>query len=194
MAAAATTLRDRVTFRQNEKQSVTADGPGIAQQGNNGTEYRYMLDGHRIMWVPEDVHRAIEAAAQQTARAGGSGWPIAVEITKRKEGPWEVVHLVDEPGPALGYGKASPTSARPTPAPPPKPARPTAPASWPAAQVPPPAEQPYSASMYTALCAAIRTAAAAEEFARQIGRAIAFETADVRAIAATLFIHAEGGR
>jgi hypothetical protein len=46
--------------------------------------------------------------------------------------------------------------------------------------------------MYTALCAAIRTAAAAEDFARQIGRAVAFETADVRAIAATLFIHAEG--
>jgi hypothetical protein len=186
MAATATTLRDRVTFRQNEKQSVTADGPGTAQQGNNGTEYRYMLDGHRIMWVPEDVHRAIEAAAQQTAGNGGSGWPIALEITKRKDAPWEVVHLVDEPRPALGYGKPSPTSARPATAPPPaKPAPRPAPPTGDA--------QPYNAGMYTALCAAIRTAAAAEEFARSIGRAIAFETADVRAIAATLFIQGTKG-
>jgi hypothetical protein len=56
-----------------------------------------------------------------------------------------------------------------------------------------PGETPYQASMYSALCAAIRCAQAAERFAAETGRAIAFETGDIRAIAATLFIHATGG-
>ena len=133
-------------------------------------EYRYMLAGHGIMWVPPAVHAAIQAATN-------GRYPADFEITKRKGDQWETVHVVDEP--------ATP----PQPA-----ARPTPPPAPPAAHAPAATGEPYSASMYTALCAAIRTAAAAETFARQIGRAVAFETADIRAIAATLFIHAEGGR
>lgn len=56
-----------------------------------------------------------------------------------------------------------------------------------------PGEQPYSASLYSALCAAIKVAQAAEQFGQQIGRSVAFETSDIRAMAATLFIHATGG-
>ena len=47
--------------------------------------------------------------------------------------------------------------------------------------------------MYTALCAAIRCAHAAEQFAQHIGRPLALESGDIRAMAATLFIHATGG-
>jgi hypothetical protein len=149
-------------------------------------EYRYMLEGHAIMWVPEEAHRAIVRT--------GAAFPLAVEITKHRNG-WEVVHLVDEPAAANGYGQASPTSARPAqPQPAARPAR--GPLDTAQQQLPhTPGEQPYSASMYTALCAAIRTAAGAEKFAQEIGRPVAFDTADIRAIAATLFIHAtEGSR
>jgi len=58
------------------------------------------------------------------------------------------------------------------------------------------ANQPYSTALYTCLCAAIRTAAEAERFAQSIGRPLAFETGDVRALAATLYIEMskQGGR
>jgi hypothetical protein len=56
-----------------------------------------------------------------------------------------------------------------------------------------PANGPMSTTLYTSLCAAIRTAAAAEEFATSIGRRVAFETADIRAMAATLYIRATEG-
>jgi hypothetical protein len=136
-----------------------------------------MLQGHRIMWVPDQVHRDIERAVAGQLSA-------TLEITKAKAGPWLVVHIVDEPQPA--------PAARPAPRG--VPARAAGPLATQQEQLAHmPGEQPYSASMYTALCAAIRTAAAAEVFAREIGRAVAFETGDIRAIAATLFIHATGG-
>jgi hypothetical protein len=80
----------------------------------------------------------------------------------------------------------------PVTGPPPRPAAPRASGSLNTAQQQLPAmpgEIPYSASMYTALCAAIRAAAAAEQFSQQIGRPVAFDTSDLRTIAATLFIH-----
>jgi hypothetical protein len=180
--AATPQLRQRITFRQNQTQTVTPEAAGVEQSGNNGIEYRYKLEGNAIMWVPLEVHQAIEAAQ--------AGWPATFEITKHAKG-WLTVHIADEPAPA------------PVPIAAPRP-RPNATERALAGIAAPPAQpnlphttaaEPYSASMYTALCAAIRTAAAAKEFARSIGRAIAFETGDVRAIAATLFIHAsEGGR
>lgn len=195
--AAAAPLRERITFRIGERQTVTLDGPGIAQQGRDGsTEYRYMLQEHRIMWVPEDVHRAIIGH--------GLTFPATFEITKRKAAPWEVVHLVDEP-PAYAYRQApgcgsvnAGSPARPAqPKPAATPAAPrasgpvaTAQEQLPAARGTMPGEQPYSASMYTALCAAIRTASAAEKFSQEIGHPVAFDTSDIRTIAATLFIHA----
>lgn len=188
-AAAATTLRDRVTFRLGQTQTITLDGPGIRQNStlDGAEQYRYILGNNRIMWVPLEVHQAIELAAN------GRYSNIDFEITKTRTGPWEVVHIADEPAPA----PVPITAPRPAP-------RPNATERAPAGVAAPPAQpnlphttaaEPYSASMYTALCAAIRTAAAAEEFARSIGRAVAFETSDLRAIAATLFIHAtEGAR
>jgi hypothetical protein len=129
-----------------------------------------MAHGNKIMWVPTEVHEAIERA--------NAGWPATFEITKHKNG-WLTVHVAEEPAP--------PPAARPAP-------RAAGPLNTAQQQIPHmPGEAPYSASMYTALCAAIRCAQEAEKFAREIGRAVAFETGDIRAIAATLFIHATGG-
>jgi hypothetical protein len=206
-AANAANLRERVTFRQHQTVTATLDGPGVEQAGREGPEYRYMLDGHRIMWVPPAVH-------EQIWRALGSNreqaYPATFEITKTKPGnPWLVVHVADEGPDANGYGAASPTQQRGNLNQPPPPAamEPAAAAARPAptpapraaiasAQAPLPDTDhtPYSASMYTALCAAIRTAQAAEKFGAEIGRPVAFETSDIRTIAATLFIHATGGR
>jgi hypothetical protein len=180
-AAAATPqqLRTRITYRQDQTQAVRVEAPGVEQAGVKGLEYRYMLAGHGIMWVPPAVHAAIQAATN-------GNYPADFEITKRRGDQWETVHVEDEP--------AAPPQPAARPAPPAPATRPAPQAATPDAQAPALNGEPYSATMYTALCAAIRTAAAAETFARQIGRAVAFETADIRAIAATLFIHAEGGR
>jgi hypothetical protein len=171
-------LRTRITYRQDQTQAVRVEGPGVEQAGVKGLEYRYTLAGHGIMWVPPAVHAAIQAAT-------AGHYPADFEITKRRGDQWETVHVIDAP-------------AAPPPA-----ARPNATERALAAITAPPAQpnlpgtttaEPYSGSMYTALCAAIRTAAAAETFARSIGRAVAFQTGDIRAIAATLFIHAQEGR
>jgi hypothetical protein len=168
-------LREPVRFDPNVPQTVTIESTGTAQPGRDGPEFRYMLEGGKIMWVAEEAHKQIERA-KRTDPQGDT-----FTITKRKSGraaaTWEVVQHADEPQPA--------------PAPRPAPAAALAPPRQ--AQLPAQGE-PYSTTLYTCLCAAMRDAQAAEAFAAQIGRPVAFETADVRAMAATLFIHATGGR
>jgi hypothetical protein len=144
------------------------------------------------MWVPEAVHTTI-----QRAQAGDGA---QFSVTKhRAPTPWKVVHI-ETNAPPTGHGYSNAPS--PTPAAPPvqqQPAARPAPAPAPARALDAPAQrhigEPASDNgpMYGALCAAIRTAAAAEKFAASIGRSIAFETGDIRAIAATLFIHQNGG-
>jgi hypothetical protein len=191
MATAATSsnsnsnLREKIAFTFNLPYEVTLEGQGVEQEGRNGPEYRYFLSGRRIMWVPPEAHALIQRAT------GGEPTGESFEITRHKTGKdsatWEVVHL-DDSAPEVAY------------APPPAPAeqRKASPLAPPASPPPAPAEAangPMSSTLYTALCAAIRTAAAAEKFAQSIGRQVAFETADIRAMAATLYIGAtEGGR
>ncbi len=179
MAAAAQQLRDRITFDMNQPIEITLDRDGNPTEStarDGSPEYRYFLNGHRIMWVPEAVHEAIQ-------RANG-GDMASFAITKhRSPKPWTVIHL-DAQEPGYGYSnEAAPPQAPPIPQQPA--ARPT--------PTPAPQDAADSSPMYTALCAAIRTAAAAEKFAASIGRPLAFETSDVRAIAATLYIHSTGG-
>jgi hypothetical protein len=163
---------------------LDADGNPGEQNGQYGMEWRYMLDQRRIMWVPPEVHAAIQ-------RAQGGDW-ATYAITKHKAPePWTVVHITDEPA-AQWQAPDQHPAPRPQPPAAPRP-RQEASAGQPQ-QGATPSEQPYSTHMHTALCAAIRVATAAEDFAKQqLGRAIAFETADIRALAATLFIHATGG-
>lgn len=72
-----------------------------------------------------------------------------------------------------------------------------------ASQRPPPAQASAngmtpdmvgSTTYYTCLCAALRAAQAAEKFAAEIQRPFTLDSADIRAIATTLYIQAVGGR
>jgi len=195
MSSAAQPLRDRISFGTNQPTEIQLERGGSPSEStarDGSSEYRYFLAHHQIMWVPEDVHQAI-----QRDQAGPDG---QFAVTKhRAPKPWTVIHL-DATEPAAGW-----TAPDQQPAPPAPPARPApAPVAAPRPRQEPtpaqpqqqslPAEQPFSTSMYSSLCAAIKTAQAAEEYGQHIGRPVAFDTSDIRAIAATLFIHATGGR
>ena len=201
MASAASTLRERVSFESNRPCRIQLDGTGqpTEQQNRAGEEeYRYFLDGHQIMWVPPHVHAAIERIGEPGAE---------IEITRRRAPrEWDVVHLVDEPPTARP--EPTPVSA-PRSAQPQQPAaRPASTPALPQSQAPePPARpvaappqgylnvgEPQSTAYYTCLCAAINVCANAERYAQQIGRPLAFETQDVRAIATSLYIQNHGGR
>jgi len=207
MASAAQQLRERIAFEMNVPVEIGLDRDGnptetTARDGS--AEYRYFLHGHKIAWLPDAVHQAI-----QRAQAGDSAW---FALTKhRAPKPWTVIHL-DAQEPAAAQPPQQP-AARPAPAPAPAATQERtaqgwiareAPAAAPLASLPRrPLDAPQqrqldepggdASPMYGALCAAIRTAAAAERFAASIGRPLAFETQDIRAIAATLFIRETGG-
>jgi hypothetical protein len=199
-----TNLRERIKFELNRPIEVTIEGEGVEQAGTYGIEYRYMLADRKIMWVQPDAHYAIDRIHQS-----GTTWPFTVEICHRKDGrkaaTWEVVHLEDEP--QQPAARPRPASQQPAARPEPTPAMPAASralplSNGPANGDPPAASQPDprvatevgNVDLYTCMCAAIRVAAAAEKFAAQIGRSLAFETADIRAMAASLYIENRGAR
>jgi hypothetical protein len=192
MAAAAQQLRDRIAFEPNVPVEVSLDRDGnptetTARDGSR--EYRYFLGNHQIMWVPEPVHQAIQRA--------DAGEHAQFAITKhRAPKPWTVIHL-DAQEPAAPPPAAHRPAARQTTDDRAAAAIATAETERALTEARQSATAPANLGigipMYTALCAAIRTAAAAETFAAQIGRPVAFETGDIRAMAATLFIHQTGG-
>lgn len=199
--AAPQQLRDRIQFEWNESQTVILEDSGVPQEGRNGPEFRYFLADHCIMWVPPEVHAQIQRHTQT--------YPFECVITRHKTGrnqaTWTVERLEDEPPEAhqqpapqpAARPRKQPAAARPAPAPDTAAQPQTAPPTLPSTQQPPaamPRTAEYSNAMYTALCAAIRCAMEAEKFAQQIGRPLALESSDIRAIAATLYIHATGGK
>lgn len=199
MAAAANSApkRDRVSFRDNVAVIVTLESGPAEQPSRNGeVEYRYFLSQDRIMWLPYDAHQALEHIG---ATEGSS-----VRITRHDDAQWSVEYVTREsPGAAaLRNTTTAPASRPPVSAPRPhavtqrrEPAT-AASIGAPAQQQLPamPGEEPFSTSMYTCMCAAVRVAANVEAFAQQIGRPLAFETSDIRAMATTLFINQAGGR
>jgi hypothetical protein len=187
-AAATQQLRERISFRQDQPTDIRLEGTGnpTEQPSRDGTpEYRYFLADRKIMWVPAEVHELIQRA--------DSGQQAQFAITKHKAPkPWTVIAIEDEPLAA----RYAPEHRAPAPQPAPREAadlrkqlQPAPQAALPLAE----AEDPYAASYYTCLCAAVRIAANAEKFGQQIGRALALDSQDVRTIATTLFIHATGG-
>ena len=182
MSAAANPLRERVSFEWNVATTVVLEGTGYQQDGRTGPEYRYFLGGNRIMWVPPEVHAQI----QRLNAAAGSELVITRHKTGRNAATWTVQEVAEEP-------------AQPEPATPPRSSRPAArpapePRSTATQQQRIPEPDGAITSMYAALCAAIRIASEAEKYAQQIGRPVAFETGDIRAMAASMYIHATGGR
>lgn len=241
-----TGLREKVSFRKGTPLEVTIQEGGNPTESQSFTgelQYRYFLQGHKIMFVPESVHQDI-----QRARAS---YDATFAVTKHTEKPWTVVHLDDEPAPPVsqprsrgeqllnghqcGCGQpatiadhegeaprycgpcalrraqatlaeydrqqadAAPPWPRPTQPPPTaaaaaQPAHRTEPTPRPAAQQSFPSDQPFSTTMYTCYCAALKVAAAVEAFGTSIGRPLAFKTEDIRAMGTSLYIDARGGK
>jgi predicted glycosyl hydrolase (DUF1957 family) len=189
--------RMKEKFAFNVPTLVTLDSEGTEQPNGEGQpEFRYFLADHKIMWVPPEVHGAI---LDLRATEGDT-----VVITRHRDGrdqAWEVQPYTRESSAAAAIRNTATAPASRAPlASQPRRSRnePNTAAGLPAPaqqQLPgAPEEQPYSASLYTCMCAAIRVAAEAEKFAQSIGRPLAFETSDIRAMAASLFIHQQGGR
>lgn len=200
-ASAAQPLRERIAFTKDRPIEITLDDDGRPTEAtarDGSTEYRYFLAGHKIAYLPEQAHEAI-----QRARAGNDA---TFAITKHTTQPWSVVHLEDEPT-HVPTPVSQPRSAQPHDAPhqertaqgwmqrgqPPTPAAPHRPDLPTPAQMAPGPLPTHASGYYTALCGAIQTAAAAERYAEQIGKPIHFTSEDVRCIAAAIFIQ-EGKR
>ena len=179
MSAAAQQLRDRLTFREGQPIEVTLerDGNPTPMDARDGsTEARYFLQGHKIMWVPEAAHEAIQRAA--------AGENATFAITKHARKAWSVIHIEDEPRqhtapPHAATQRAATPSAQQQPA-----ARHDAQA--PAAET--------SGQYYAAMCAAINVSIAAEKYSQEKGRPLSFTTSDIRAMATTLYIGQGGAR
>lgn len=205
--SAAAQPRQRVAFEVNLPVEIQLDGDGnpTEQPSRNGDqEYRYFLRHYSIMWVPPEVHDAI-----QRAQAGPNA---CFALTKhRAPKPWSVVHLEDEPATAATQPtpisqprqqrynppqseEAGALAAQRAMQPAPTPAAQQPAPLAPPAQLAPTEKQPDTRAYYTALCAAVQTAAAGEKYAQQIGRPVAFDSADIRAMATTLFLEQQGGR
>jgi hypothetical protein len=197
--------REKLTFAANIPTIIELDDAGNLQPSTSGAdEYRYFLQHDRITWVPPAVHQQIIAS--------GADYPNAtfrvVKHQQKARGPitWEVAR-VDGPNERLGYSNA------PTPTTPPRPqpydsahTERTPNGQWydRAAAAPPQRSQPQPAAQLAAeapelpitaadrMAAALRDAIDLTRGAATYEPAIAWTSADVRAIAATLFI--DGGR
>jgi hypothetical protein len=169
--------RQRISFTKDRPVDITLDETGKPTPSTNREgepEFQYFLTEDRIMWVPPAVHDAIQRAQ--------AGEHASFALTKHTTKPWSVVHLEDEP----------PAAQTPTH---------TAVVSRPRAAQTPTQSQPEmqsdamngSQALYACLCAAIRTAHAAEAFALKIGRPLVFQAADISAMGHTLYIQHNGG-
>lgn len=188
--------RTKVTFPANIPTQVILNTLGDLQASASGEdEYRYFLDPDQIMWVPPNVHQAIHA---EPIGAGD-----AITITRHKRGKEAATWTVEHDSQAeRAQAKAHGYSHAPSPTAPPQrqpaaqapPARPLA--SAPQRTAPQPAvgladELPITAA--DRMAGALRDAIDLTRGARQYEPSIQWTAADVRAIAATLFIAAEKG-
>lgn len=206
--------REKVEFPANIPTVVELDGIGTLQCSKSGDdEYRYFLRDNRIMWVPPAVHEQIAAAEGNT----GDAFQITKHQAKaRAPIQWEAQLIEQRPG--TGYSNQPPAAA-----PAPRPQRdlraaayardareashhqPTSQAPHQAGareyQPPQPAAQlaadarEYATGPADRMAQALKDAIDLTRGAKQYAPELAWSTADVRAIAATLFIEgAKGGR
>ena len=198
--------RERVTFTMNEQIHVVLASPGIEQPNSTGAaEWRYFLEGEKVMWVPQQIHEAIQSAS------GGDPVGKAFTLQRYKPGAapftWQVAGPHQPPAstgnayrdrpntgnlPRAGTPIQPGYSATNQPAQT-QPARPLG-QPQPAAQMQP-GEVPLSLgdSLAGAFCASIDVAGSAMVYAKAHGMQISFTAGDIRAMAATLFIRMQEG-
>lgn len=106
-------MRQKVEYSPNLPTIIEIDGPGTEQANGRGEpEFRYMLEGDRITWVPPTVHDAIVASGADTP---GSVFRITKHQAKaRAPITWQVEQV--EPARGNGYS-SSPSPTRPPMAP-----------------------------------------------------------------------------
>jgi hypothetical protein len=171
-------LREKVTFAPNIPTQVQLESTlGQEQPSRNGTaEYRYFLRDHRIMWVPADVHRLIQATEPRNGDL--------VTITRSQASAKAPASWTVEPG-ASREPLPTERSQPPAPRPQPKPER----------QAPQHEAEPTTADQL-ALCLqlAIDAAQEAKDYAEGQGFRLEWQTGDIRALATTLYIQACGGK
>ena len=193
-------MRTKVTFPPNIPTQVILDGPGELQRSASGAdEYRYFLGDDQIMWVPPEVHQQIESAQ------ASEGDMLTIERVKRGKAAatWTVEHHQEEPTAAnLRNTATAPSSRAPSPqqrtaAARPQPTPANGGGGYSATDQPAQtAELPLTASdrLAGALAAAIDAAAEATTYAQRRNLQLAWTAADIRAMAATLYIdHRNGG-
>ena len=205
--------REKVSFEPNVPVPVTLEfDDGVPVPGRFGDQYQYFLGDEKIMWVDPPLRDKIRA----TGAAAGDEVYITRQETRqgrRKSVDWVVERVEDEPAgdmPLPPPPDDDPEAAlaestrrfvsEPAPAPAPKPAaraqqRSAPPARAAAARA---AEPPTPAPLHSPITACLTEALAAvrtvEDAAAASGRPLVFSTADIRALAVTLYIRRQEGR
>jgi hypothetical protein len=89
-------LRQKIAFATNLPTIVRLDSDGELSPGRFGDQYRYFLDGGKIMWVEPQVHDLI----QRCGAVEGDDVCICkreVRNGNRKSMQWEVAKVMEEP-------------------------------------------------------------------------------------------------
>jgi hypothetical protein len=203
--------REKVEFPANIPTVVELDGIGTLQASKSGDdEYRYFLRSNRIMWVPPAVHGQLESAQANT----GDVFEICKRQAKARAPITWTVRPAEAPDAAHGHGYSSGYDERtpqgwahregPRPTPQPTPQRAAAAAAaYPPPILPPQRPQPAAQLAANApelpITAADRMAAAMRDAidlwrgATSYENSLQWNAADVRALAATLFIDGAKG-
>jgi len=187
--------RQRISFRTDEPQLLTLsrNPPGMQVHGRRGeVDYMYTVMGESgaeaVIFLPAQAAADLD---RTQAKEGHS-----IQITKRK-GPWEIIHVVEEPQPHAYQQNAQPQPARTAAAPPSfgygnGQHSPPPPASQARPQPAPLPAQSSTASMYSRyLCAAIDAWCLASQYAKEKGMPLNPSSEDIRATAATFYIAAQ---
>jgi hypothetical protein len=182
--------RNKIMWGANQTHTVTIESAGTIQEGQYGPQMRYNLTENAIMWLDPAASDQIERATHGDPRE--TTWTISKRKAPNGRITWQCVQHEQPPNEPANHAPAPQAKPKPAPRPAAAPAEITPQPSQ--AAIPPTDGDPWSASMFQCLCAALRVAKSAEEYSVRIGRPLALDSDSVRAIAVTLFIHATGGR
>lgn len=206
-------MREKLTFEPNVPVVATLEyDDGKVVEGRFGDQYQYFLAGERILYADPDLRERIKRSGAKT----GDTIAICKRATRsgnKRRVNWEVVLQAEEPYGASDedlpaqmwpHQRGDTAHADRGPRPVATAARQAAPrssgvdvhASASAQTAPRQASLPdVAAADYTAaLRAAIEAARAAEAYAHAHGYPLRFASAEIQAMAATIFIRTKGDR
>jgi pyruvate/2-oxoglutarate dehydrogenase complex dihydrolipoamide acyltransferase (E2) component len=173
-------LREKVEFPLNVPREVVLQyGDGVEQNGRYGPQFRWSLEGDKIMWVDP----AVDEQLHKLGAKPGAAFLITKRELKqgaRRATSWSVERAAKE-NTATGGAPAVNVSATPA-------TEPTKNAVQPQANT---GEPVSSFGLEAALSAAIIAAQKAEKYAADHNYSLRFTAEDIRAFANTLLIGAQ---